>query len=35
LLLVVHAQLVRTLEPGDNFADTVDVHQVGPMSPPE
>ncbi len=35
LLLVVHAQLVGTLEPGHNFADTVDVHQVGTMRAPE
>jgi hypothetical protein len=35
LLLVVHAQLERTLEPGHHFADAVDVHQVRPMRPPE
>ena len=35
LLLVVHAQLVGTLEPGNNFADTVDVHQVGTVGAPE
>jgi len=28
LLLVVHSQLVRALEPGHDFPDTVDVHQV-------
>jgi hypothetical protein len=26
LLLVVHSQLVRALEPGHDFPDTVDVH---------
>src|SRR5579859_6710973 len=35
LLLVVHAQLVRALKPRYNFADPVDVHQVGTMRPPE
>src|SRR5271156_1023244 len=32
LLLIIHAQLVRTLEPGHDFANTVDVHQVGTVS---
>jgi hypothetical protein len=35
LLLIVHAQLVGALEPGDDFANTIDVHQVRAMSPPE
>ena len=35
LLLVVHAQLVRAFEPGDNLTDAVDVHQVGAMRPPK
>ncbi len=35
LLLVVHAQLVGALEPGDDFADAVDVHQVGAVRPPK
>jgi len=35
LLLVVHAQLVGALEPGNDFADTVDVHQVGAVGPPK
>jgi len=35
LLLVIHAQLVRALEPGHDFADAVDVHQVRAMRPPE
>jgi hypothetical protein len=35
LFLVVHAQLVRALEPGNDFADAVDVHQVGAVSPPK
>lgn len=35
LFLVVHPQLVRTLEPGNDFPDTVDIHQVGAVRPPE
>jgi hypothetical protein len=35
LLLVVHAQLVRALEPGNDFANTVDIHQVGAVRPPK
>jgi len=35
LLLIVHAQLVGAFEPGDDLADTVDVHQVGAVRPPE
>jgi hypothetical protein len=35
LLLVIHAQLIRALEPGHNFANSIDVHQVGAMSAPE
>jgi hypothetical protein len=35
LFLIVHAQLVRTLEPGHDFANTIDIHQVRSMSPPE
>jgi hypothetical protein len=35
LFLVVHAQLVRALEPRNDFADAVDVHQVGAMGPPK
>jgi hypothetical protein len=35
LLFIVHAQLVRALEPGHNFANTVNVHQVGTVRPPE
>ena len=35
LLFVVHPQLVRTLEPGNNFADAIDIYQVGSVSPPE
>lgn len=27
LLLVIHPQLVRTLEPGHDFADVIDVHE--------
>jgi hypothetical protein len=35
LLFVIHTQLVRTLEPGDNFTDAVDVHQVGAVRAPK
>ena len=35
LLLVVHAQLVRALEPRDDFANAVDVYQVGAVRPPK
>jgi hypothetical protein len=35
LLLVVHPQLVRALEPRDHFANAVDVYQVGAVRPPE
>jgi hypothetical protein len=35
LLLIIHSQLVRTLKPGHNFANPVDVHQVGAVGPPE
>src|SRR5579864_8822315 len=35
LLLIVHAQLIRALEPWNNFTDAVDVHQVGAVRPPK
>ncbi len=35
LLLIIHAQLVRTLEPGHDFPNPVDVHEVGAVSAPE
>ena len=35
LLLIIHAQLVRTLEPGHDFADAVNVYQIGAVRPPE
>src|SRR5271165_3755389 len=35
LLLIIHAQLVRAFEPGDNFTDAIDVHQVGAVRPPK
>lgn len=35
LLLVVHPQLVGTLEPGNDFANAVDIHQVGAVGAPE
>lgn len=35
LLLVVHSQLIGTLEPGNDFANPVDVHQVRAVGAPE
>ena len=35
LLFVIHAQLVRTLEPGHNLANPVYVHEIRAVSPPE
>src|ERR1700680_3346275 len=35
LLFIIHAQLVRALEPGNDFADPIDVHQIGTMRPPK
>ena len=35
LFLVVHPELVGTLEPGHDLADAVDVHQVGAVGAPE
>src|SRR5216684_3419417 len=35
LLPIVHSQLVRTLEPGNYFADAIDIHQVRTVRPPE
>lgn len=35
LFLVVHAQLVGTFEPRNNFANAVDIHEVGAVSAPE
>jgi len=28
LLLVIHAELVGTLEPGDHFLDSIDIHEI-------
>src|SRR5260370_5400958 len=35
LLLVIHAQLVRALEPRNNFADALDIYQIAAVRPPE
>jgi hypothetical protein len=35
LLLVVHPKLVRTLEPGNDFADAVDIDEIRSVSAPE
>ena len=35
LFLIVHAQLVGTLEPGDDFLDAINIHQVRTMGAPE
>ncbi len=35
LLPIVHPELIRTFEPGDDLADTVDVHEIRTVSAPE
>ena len=35
LLLVVHPKLVRTLEPGNDFTDAVDIDEIRSVSAPE
>src|ERR1700688_998430 len=35
LLLIIHAQLIRTLEPRHDLTYSVDVHQVRAVSSPE
>src|SRR5690606_23650147 len=35
LRFVVHPKLVARFEPGNHFADTVDIHQIRAMHPPE
>ena len=35
LFFIVHSQLVRAFEPGHDFADTIDVHQVRAVGPPK
>src|SRR5208283_3950555 len=35
LLLIIHAQLVRAFEPGDDFTDAINIHQVGAVRPPK
>lgn len=35
LLLIIHAQLVRTLEPGYDLANPIYVHQIGTVGSPE
>ena len=35
LFLIVHPELVGTLEPGDDFTDAVDIHEVGSVSAPK
>ena len=35
LLLVVHPELVRALEPGNDFADPIDIDQIRAVRPPE
>src|SRR5579864_7770996 len=35
LLFVIHAELVRTLKPGNHLANAVDVDQVGAVGAPE
>jgi hypothetical protein len=35
LLLVVQSQLIRTLKPGNDFFDSVDIYQERTVGPPE
>lgn len=35
LLPIVHPELIRTFEPGDNLADTVDIHEIRAVGAPE
>lgn len=35
LLLIIHAQLIRAFEPRDDFANSIDIHQIGTVRPPE
>ena len=35
LLLIIHPQLVRALEPGHNFFNSIDIHQKGAVRTPE
>ncbi len=35
LLPIVHPELIGAFEPGNDLADTVDIHQVGAVSAPE
>ena len=35
LLFVIHSKLVGTLEPRDNFPDSIDVHEIRPVRTPE
>ena len=35
LFLVIHPKLVGTFEPGNDFLDAVDIHEITPMRAPE
>jgi hypothetical protein len=35
LLLIIHAHLVRALEPGHDFPNSIYIDQIGPVSAPE
>src|SRR5690348_9884329 len=35
LFFVVHPQLIRALEPGNDLTDSIDVHQVGTVGAPK
>jgi hypothetical protein len=35
LLFIIHTQLVRALEPGNDFTNAIDVHQVGAVRAPK
>jgi hypothetical protein len=35
LFLVIHSKLVGAFEPGNNFLDAVDIHEIAPVRTPE
>src|ERR1700756_722134 len=35
LFLVIHPKLVGTFEPGNDFLDAIDIHEIAPVGAPE
>ena len=35
LFLVIHSKLIGAFEPGNNFLDAIDIHQIGAMRSPK